>query len=131
MQKKSSKGDAIERRRKIAPKIFGPLFFFALCLSLQSCNGNKRGGNASANITPTASPTGKPSPRARLAIDGDRAFENVRKQVEIGPRPAGSAELGKARDFIVGELKSSGLNVTLDEFTPKTPIGERKMVNII
>jgi Zn-dependent M28 family amino/carboxypeptidase len=65
-----------------------------------------------------------------LSIDGERAFEHVRKQVEIGPRPAGSAELAKARDYIVGELKSYGLNVTLDEFTTKTPVGERKMVNV-
>ena len=63
-------------------------------------------------------------------MDGDRAFEHVRKQVEFGPRPAGSAELAKARDYIVGELKSYGLNVTSDEFTPKTPVGERKMVNL-
>jgi len=55
----------------------------------------------------------------------------VRKQVEFGPRPAGSEELARTREYMVGELKSYGLNVTLDEFTPKTPIGERKFANVV
>src|SRR5436853_4322338 len=131
MQKQSSDSEPTDTRKVTAPKILKLLFFFALSLFLQSCNGNKPAGNSGANVTPTASPAGTPAPQAKLSIDGDRAFENVRKEVEIGPRPAGSAELAKARDFIVGELKSCGLNVTLDEFTPKTPVGERKMVNII
>jgi Zn-dependent M28 family amino/carboxypeptidase len=54
----------------------------------------------------------------------------VRKQVEIGPRPAGSAELARARDYIINELKSYGLNVTTDEFTATTPAGKKKMVNV-
>src|SRR4051812_40522347 len=131
MQKKSSASEPTNARKVTATKILNLLFLIALSLFLQSCNGNKPGGNSGANVTPTASPTATPAPQAKLSIDGDRAFENVRKQVEIGPRPAGSAELAKTRDFIVGELKSYGLNVTLDEFTPKTPIWERKMVNII
>jgi hypothetical protein len=131
MQKQSSDSEPTDTRKVTAPKILRFLFFFALSLFLQSCNGNKPAGNSGANVAPTASPSVTPTPQAKLSIDGDRAFENVRKQVEIGPRPAGSAELAKARDFIVGELKSYGLNVTLDEFTPKTPVGDRKMVNII
>jgi Zn-dependent M28 family amino/carboxypeptidase len=66
-----------------------------------------------------------------VEIDGDRAFEHVRKQVEFGPRPAGSAELARTREYITGELKSYGLDVTVDEWQPKTPIGERRMVNIV
>jgi Zn-dependent M28 family amino/carboxypeptidase len=131
MQKQSTNRESTNQPKANAPKIFKLLLLFALLLLFQSCNGNKSGGNSSANMTPTASPAATPVPQAKFSIDADRAFENVRKQVEIGPRPAGSAELAKARDFIVGELKSYGLNVTQDEFTPKTPIGERKMVNII
>jgi len=131
MPKQSTNREFADQPKANAPKIFKLLLLFALLLLFQSCNGNKSGGNSSTNVTPTASPAATPGPQAKFSIDADRSFENVRKQVEIGPRPAGSAELAKARDFIVGELKSYGLNVTQDEFTPKTPIGERKMVNII
>lgn len=105
------------------------LLIATLALFLVSCSGGEKRGNggATANSSPAPSPT---SSQSRLTIDGEKAFDHVRKQVEIGPRPAGSAELAKARDYIVAELKSYGLNVTLDEFTAKTPIGDRKMVNV-
>ena len=64
-------------------------------------------------------------------FDGERAFEHVRKQVEFGPRPAGSAELEKTRNYLSDQLKSYGLKVTTDEFQATTPIGERKIVNVI
>lgn len=65
-----------------------------------------------------------------MAFDGARAFEHVRRQVEMGPRPAGSSELAQTRDYIVGELKSYGLNVTSDEFAATTPVGEKRFVNV-
>ncbi len=69
------------------------------------------------------------SPKSEF--EGDRAMEHVRKQVEFGPRPAGSAELEKTRGYIVDQLRSFGLNVSTDEFRATTPIGERKMANVI
>src|SRR2546421_2718787 len=130
MQKQSLNKGTKKLQRKIEAKSFALLL--ALALFLPSCSGNKTNSNIGSNVTPTATPTPTPtSSQTKFSIDGDRAFEHVRKQVEIGPRPAGSAELAKARDYIVNELKSYGLNVTLDEFTPKTPVGDRKMVNII
>ena len=75
------------------------------------------------SATPSASP-------AKSDFDGDRAFEQVRKQVEFGPRPAGSAELEKMRNYMIDQLKSYGLKVTTDEFHATTPIGDRKMVNV-
>ena len=57
-------------------------------------------------------------------------MDHARKQVEIGPRISGSAELAKTREYMVGLLKSYGLNVKIDEFISSTPIGEKKMVNI-
>jgi Zn-dependent M28 family amino/carboxypeptidase len=56
---------------------------------------------------------------------------HVRKQVEIGPRPPDTPELAKTRAYIIGELKSYGLLVTTDEFTAATPLGEKKMANIV
>ena len=71
-----------------------------------------------------------PPASAKSDFDGDRAFELVRKQVEFGPRPAGSAELEQTRNYMIDQLRSYGLKVSTDEFRPTTPIGERKMVNV-
>lgn len=57
-------------------------------------------------------------------------MEHVRKQVEFGPRPPGSAELEQTRTYIIGELKSYGLKVTTEEFQATTPVGNKKMVNL-
>src|SRR5947209_6515988 len=125
MQKQSLNTESIKLQRRIEAKSF--MLLLALALFFPSCSGNKTNSNTGSNATPTATPA-PTSSQTKFSIDGDRAFEHVRKQVEIGPRAAGSAELAKARDYIVGELKSYGLNVTLDEFTSKTPVGDRKMV---
>jgi glutaminyl-peptide cyclotransferase len=58
-------------------------------------------------------------------------MDHVRKQLEIGPRPPGSPELVQTRDFIAGELKKYGLAVTTPEFVVSTPLGEKRMANII
>jgi hypothetical protein len=70
-------------------------------------------------------------PKQTTAFDGERAFAHVKKQVEFGPRPAGSAALEKTRQYLVKEMESYGLKVTLDEFMPATPQGKVKMKNII
>lgn len=58
-------------------------------------------------------------------------MDHARKQIDFGPRPPGSPQLEKTRAYIVAQLKSYGLTVSLDEFTAKTPLGEKKMANII
>jgi Zn-dependent M28 family amino/carboxypeptidase len=50
--------------------------------------------------------------------------------VEIGPRPAGSAELARTREYIRGELEAAGLKVSSDKFTAQTPVGPRGMENL-
>ncbi len=59
-----------------------------------------------------------------------RAAADLRTIVGFGPRPAGSAAIGKTRAYIVAELEKIGLKPELDEFTAQTPRGPRKMVNI-
>jgi glutaminyl-peptide cyclotransferase len=131
MQKPSTDKESPTPRAKRAREAFTFFLILTLPFLFLACPGSDKKGNgsAAANQSPAASPA-PTIPQAKLTVDGERAFEHVRKQVEIGPRPAGSAELAKARDYIVGELKSYGLNVTLDEFTPVTPLGERKMINV-
>jgi glutaminyl-peptide cyclotransferase len=109
------------------------LLFLLLSLCLAGCRNSSAPVNNSGNqpAANTAPPTATPGAQAQnLAFDGGRAYEHVRRQVEIGPRPAGSAELGRAREYIMGELKSYGLNVTTDEWTATTPVGARKMINV-
>ena len=98
-------------------------FVLTLLLLLLGCpsSTNKPGEGPSSPSTASA---------AKSDFDGDRAFEQVRKQVEFGPRPAGSAELEKTRNYLIDQLKSYGLKVTTDEFHPTTPMGERRMVNV-
>src|SRR5437899_5333463 len=92
--------------------------------------GCMSGAQRSTQPTPVASEASSSPTKSASDFDGNRAFEHVRKQVEFGPRPAGSAELEKTRGYIVDQLKSYGLNVTTDEFHPMTPQGEKKMVNV-
>jgi glutaminyl-peptide cyclotransferase len=65
------------------------------------------------------------------AFNGERAMDHVRKQMEFGPRPPDTPQLAKTRAYITDQLKASGLNVYLDEFTAATPQGEKKMANIV
>src|SRR5438309_2630445 len=78
----------------------------------------------------TSTASSSTSPAKGSDFDGERAFEHVRKQVELGPRPPGSPELEKTRGYIIDQLKSYGLKVTTDEFHARTPVGDRKMVNL-
>jgi hypothetical protein len=131
--KPSSNNKSSVKRGKNARTALGLLLVLTLPLGFLACPGNdskRNGNNTNTAATPAASPIQKPA-SARVEIDGDRAFEHVRKQVEFGPRPAGSAELARTREYITGELKSYGLDVTVDEWQPKTPIGERRMANIV
>ena len=110
---------------------FSLALLFLVPFNLLSCPGGARRDNNTrpANTQATAA---SPSPAASPggAFDGARAFAHVRRLVEIGPRPAGSAELARAREYMIGELRSYGLTVTTDEFRVRTPIGERQMVNV-
>jgi Zn-dependent M28 family amino/carboxypeptidase len=102
------------------------MIFLTACPKNEDRPSNARISVKQASPTP-ANPAIIP---AGVGFNGERAMDHVRKQVEIGPRVSGSAELAKTREYIVGLLKSYGLNVKTDEFAASTPIGEKKMVNI-
>ncbi|HEX8179712.1 MAG TPA: M28 family peptidase [Pyrinomonadaceae bacterium] len=109
-----------------------PLTFIA-CPGSSTPDANVQQASAPVAAAPAApaSPASSASPvTARPAFDGERAFAHVSKMVALGPRPAGSAELARTRQYIIGELQAYGLKVTTDEFTAKTPQGDKKMVNV-
>jgi glutaminyl-peptide cyclotransferase len=111
-----------------------------LALGFSSCQNSSTGSVSpssptSAPAAPVAGATNSTNatsaPGARPAFDGARAFEHVRKMVEMGPRPAGSAELARTRAYVVGELQSAGLKVATDEWDAQTPVGARRMANVV
>src|SRR4051794_13779853 len=85
----------------------------------------------STNSAATPQPTATATPSAATSFDADRAMAHVRKQLDFGPRPPGTPELAKTRAYIIDQLKSAGVSVRTDEFSPSTPLGQRNMVNII
>jgi Zn-dependent M28 family amino/carboxypeptidase len=64
-------------------------------------------------------------------FSGSSALAFTRQVVSFGPRPSGSAAIGKLQRYIVEELKRHGWEVIQDSFTAQTPLGPVKMMNII
>lgn len=80
----------------------------------------------SGNVADVSSGTEKAA-----EFDAARAYGYVKKLVEFGPHPSGSDAIKKAQDYLEGELKSFGLQVSTDPFTGETPRGPIPMKNII
>jgi glutaminyl-peptide cyclotransferase len=64
-------------------------------------------------------------------FDAARAYNHVKKMVELGPHHSGSEAIKKAQEYIEKEFKSYGLNVSEDNFEAVTPRGTVPMKNII
>ncbi len=71
------------------------------------------------------------SAQAPSAFDSTKAWEHVRQQLAIGPRPSGSPGNVKTRQYITAQLTTLGIKTTEQAFTGATPLGPVKMVNII
>jgi glutaminyl-peptide cyclotransferase len=69
--------------------------------------------------------------QAPTAFDSNKAWEHLRQQVAIGPRPSGSQGNVKNRDYIKAQMKALGIKTADQPFEGKTPLGPVKMVNII
>jgi glutaminyl-peptide cyclotransferase len=63
-------------------------------------------------------------------FNGQRAFEDIRQFVAIGPRVAGTPGAQAARDYIKKQLQAVGLPVVEQPFEAQTPLGRVKMVNL-
>ena len=111
------------RARLIALALLSPLLFAA-------CPKNDPPPKPQSRVSRASRPAER-LPPIPTAFNGERAMDHARKQIEFGPRPPASPQLEKTRAYIVDQLKSFGLNVSLDEFTAATPQGEKKMANIV
>src|SRR6201993_4786518 len=76
-----------------------------------------------------------PSRAAEIKIweefSGEKALAHVQRLVYLGPHPAGSEAIDKARDYIEEQLRHSGWQVTRQAFTDDTPRGKIHFVNLI
>ena len=64
-------------------------------------------------------------------FSGEKALVHVQRLVDLGPRPAGSDAIEKARNYIEDELRHSGWQVTRQAFSDDTPRGKINFVNLI
>ena len=62
---------------------------------------------------------------------GDRAFADVKTLVDLGPRPAASAALEQARQYIISEVEKAGWKIERQEFEDDTPRGKVRFCNLI
>ena len=69
--------------------------------------------------------------QAPAGFDSNKAWEHIRQQIAIGPRPSGSAAIVKTRQYITAQLTALGIKTTEQAFEGATPTGPVKMVNII
>ena len=72
-----------------------------------------------------------PVQSSALAIDGERALDLARRQVELGPRPAGSEAAGRLRALLEAELSALGLEVRREAFRSETPEGPVDFENLL
>jgi len=64
-------------------------------------------------------------------FSGEKTLAHVQRLVDLGPHPAGSDAIEKARDYIEEQLRHSGWQVTRQAFTDDTPRGKIHFVNLI
>ena len=92
-----------------------------LCLFLAACgdSGSKPDNKPPVNAT------------AWTNFSGDRAMEDIKALVALGPRPAGSPEIETSRQYLEKRLKEAGWETQRQDFTAETLLrGDIKMVNI-
>ena len=65
------------------------------------------------------------------AFDSSKAWDHLRQQINIGPRPSGSPANVKTRDYIKAQLTALGIKPVEQPFEGATPLGPVKMVNLI
>jgi Zn-dependent M28 family amino/carboxypeptidase len=71
------------------------------------------------------------STQAPATFDSSKAWEHLRQQVAIGPRPSGSPGSIKNREYIRTTLTGLGIKSVEQAWQASTPIGPIKMANVI
>jgi glutaminyl-peptide cyclotransferase len=122
--------ESMNHRKSTGQRAYTLALALTIPLLFTACPKDDPPRQPPARVSTNARTTEHPTP-IPAAFNGERAMDHVRKQVDFGPRPPASAQLEKTRAYIVNQLKSYGLKVTVDEFSAATPQGEKGMANII
>ena len=85
---------------------------------------------APTNEAPIA-PTNEAQIAPKVAFDSSKAWEHLRKQVALGPRPSGTPAIVETRKYISQQLKAFGIEAREQPFIGMTPLGEVSMANVI
>lgn len=64
-------------------------------------------------------------------FSGENALRHVQELVNLGPRPAGSEAIERARVYITAQLEGFGWRVDRQEFIAETPRGKVTFVNLL
>lgn len=86
---------------------------------------------AASSASPGSPDDAAPPPEKTAGFDGQRAFDHVKKLVEIGPRPPDSPGIHKAQEYMRSQLRGFGCDVQEDNFSASTPIGNVQMKNLL
>jgi glutaminyl-peptide cyclotransferase len=98
----------------------------------QAANSSQPFMSTVAGNSPAIAPSDAAPPAEKTGgFDGQRAYDQVAKQVSYGPRPAGSPALAQLQGYLESELKSYGCTVDTDSFSSDTPAGRLLMKNIV
>lgn len=123
--------------KKIASWLVG-FGFLAVAAISTACGTSAKSNNAAAppaSASISAPPQSGTLPHAAdPGIDGfsgQRAYDQVVKQVSFGPRPPGSDAIHKLQDYILAELHGFGCQTDVDDFHASTPKGTVAMKNIV
>jgi len=108
----------------------GVLMLVAGCNSSGTSGAGDNAGTAKAAPSIPAAEQA-PAPDTTGGFDGQKAYDHVRRQVEMGPRPPGSDAHRRVQQYIISTLKGYGCAVQEHAFTARTPNGPLGMKNII
>jgi glutaminyl-peptide cyclotransferase len=105
------------------------------CTGAESARTMNDAPTSDAKIAPARESAIAPANDSQIApkitFDSSRAWEHLRKQVSIGPRPSGTPAIVETRRYIAEQLKASGIDSREQMFIGMTPLGEVSMANVI
>jgi glutaminyl-peptide cyclotransferase len=120
------------RREWAAWAAIGALAWMAGCGNGAAKANVDASANARAAEVAQANSEDKAPPASQTGgFDGQRAYDYTAKLVSFGPRPSGSEALAKMQEYVLGEMKTTGCDVTEDDFHAQTPMGVLTMRNIV
>ncbi len=120
-----------------AHKFAGLLRTVAVLIALPTFGCNNAPSSAGSAASSAKGPASgapvdaSPPPSQTGGFDGAAAYDFTAKLVAFGPRPPGSAAIGKTQDYIHSQLEGFGCAVDEDAFNAQTPIGTLAMKNIV